>query len=638
MRKHLRRYGMGAMAAGALAGVAAFALPHQATTATWQPVPYGLAETPAQLLPANVTTDMPVRVVGTTLDGSGKPVVTVHTATDKATATALVQTAQHAQNAVAVELDAPMTALDLGSGGDPYRAQQWDLTKLKVTDAWTKSTGAGVTVAVIDTGVDAGHPDLAGQILTGYDVITGTTGAATDPNGHGTHVAGTIAALTGNNVGVGSVAPNARILPIRVLGANGGGYMSDAATGIVYAADHGANVINMSLGSTAKVAAVSNAIAYARSKGVTVVAAAGNERASGSPTSYPAADAGVIAVAATDSADRVASYSNAGTYVDVAAPGSGIVSTVPTAKGGYGSMSGTSMASPHVAAAAALLKAYNRALTPEQVEAALEGSATDLGAVGRDNDYGYGRIDLVAALAKVTPATNSPSASPSATKTAAPNPTATTTSPTSTSPTSTSPTSTRPTSTSPTSTSPSPTPSRSAVVKVRPTVTLSTQPQEVPYGSTATVTFTVTSADRPWSLRPVSVCVAESSTSAFKCTPGTTSVTGTVTVQRTATGTFTSQLLVTATDASEAVTSAVATTRVRATLAVTRENNVLTVRIGGAAGQTVQVQRQDGTRWLTVLTYRAVSQATIGGLTTGQSFRLVVADSATLLGATSATV
>jgi subtilisin family serine protease len=241
-------------------------------------------------------------------------------------------------------------------------------------------------VAVIDTGVDATHPDLAGQVLPEYDVINRTTLAtATDPNGHGTHVAGTIAADAGNGIGISGIAPDAKILPIRVLGANGSGYMSDAATGITYAADHGATVINMSLGSASKVTAVTNAIAYARSKGVTVVAAAGNDRQSGSPTSYPGADQGVIAVAATDSNDVVASYSNAGSYVDVAAPGSNILSTTG---GTYQSWNGTSMASPHVAAIAALLEAYNPRLTPDEVEAAIEGSAVDLGPAGKDNDYG----------------------------------------------------------------------------------------------------------------------------------------------------------------------------------------------------------------------------------------------------------
>jgi serine protease len=473
-------------------------------------------------------------------------------------------------------------------------------------------------------------------VLTGYDAIAKTTGVSTDPHGHGTHVAGTIAALTGNGIGIGSVAPNAKILPIRVLSASGGGYMSDAATGIIYAADHGAKVINMSLGASSKVEAVTNAIAYARSKGVVVVAAAGNERATGSPISYPAADAGVIAVAATDSADTVATYSNQGSYVDVAAPGSGIVSTYPTAKGGYLSMSGTSMASPHVAAVAALLAGYNPALTPDQVEAAMEKSAVDLGTAGRDNDYGYGRIDAVAALAAVTPAVTAPSPTTAAPRTSAPTTSAPTTSaPTTSAPTTSAPATTRPT-TAPTP-SPTPTPSKTPVVKARPVVTLSTGTQEVAYGSTAVTTFTVTAAGQPWAQRPVQICLAAPG-GPVQCTAGVTSATGTVTVQRVATAAYQLQLVVTGTDASEAVTSAVCAVTVRVALTVTRTGTVMTVALGGAAGQLVQIQRQDGTRWIAVGGYQAVASVTVSGLVTGQLYRVVVPDMASIKGTVSATV
>jgi type VII secretion-associated serine protease mycosin len=343
-------------------------------------------------------------VVSTTLDDTGRPVTVARTATDREAATRLVRDGQSARRAVAVELDHVVTA-----AGDTYRDQQWDLDAARVPGAWPVSTGAGVTVAVIDTGVAADHPDLAGQILPGADFIAGTEGPSTDPNGHGTHVAGIIAAATGNGQGIAGIAPDARILPVRVLGANGSGYLSDTANGIVYAADHGADVINLSLSSTGEEAAVTNAISYARGKGVVVVAAAGNMRGSGSPVSYPAADPGVIAVAATDSSDAIASYSNAGGYVDVAAPGSAILSTYPT---GYRAMNGTSMASPHVAALAALIRAADHALTPDQVEQAIESSAVDLGAPGRDDDYGHGRIDATAALASLAPAsTTAPPAS-----------------------------------------------------------------------------------------------------------------------------------------------------------------------------------------------------------------------------------
>jgi len=380
--------------------------PAGAVSARWRPVRSGLTRTPADLLPATISRAHPVRVVSTALDGQGRPVTVAHTATDRTGATRFIAAGQHAPGAIAVELDGTVTVADAPTGDDPLRADQWDLAAMRTPEAWPRATGGGATVAVVDTGVDSAHPDLAGQVLPGADFITGVEGPITDPNGHGTHVAGIIAAAAGNGEGIAGVAPGARILPIRVLGANGGGYLSDAANGIVYAADHGADVINLSISSTTSIDAMTNAIAYARSRGVVVVAAAGNMRANGSPASYPAADPGVIAVAATDSADRVASYSNAGDYVDVAAPGTAVLSTFP---GGYRRLSGTSMAAPHVAGLAALVRAADRALGPDQVEQVIESSAADLGAPGRDDDYGYGRVDAAAALAALpAPAVSTP--------------------------------------------------------------------------------------------------------------------------------------------------------------------------------------------------------------------------------------
>jgi type VII secretion-associated serine protease mycosin len=452
LKVQIRRYAVTA-AAGALA-IGALALP--TGSAGWEPVTYGLTASPEQLLPATVSAEKPARIVTTTVGKDGRPVISVRAATTRESAAALVEDGQAAANAVSVEVDAPMYAIGVPAGSDPNRGQQWDFAKLNVSAAWNRSTGAGVTVAVIDTGIDATHPDLAANVLPGYDAIANTAGVRTDENGHGTHVAGTIAAVTGNNLGVSAIAPDTKILPIRVLGSNGSGNMSDAAEGIVWATDHGAQMINMSLGSTSKVTAVSNAINYARSKGVTVVAAAGNSRTAGSPTSYPAADAGVIAVAATDSNDRFGSYSNAGSYLDVAAPGSNILSTYPTALGySYRSMSGTSMAAPHVAAIAALLKAANPALTPDQIEAALEKTAVDLGPTGFDNDYGNGRIDPVAALASVAPVTAAPTTAPTAPvpttlPTSAPVTTPPTTAPVTKAPTTSAPVTTTPTTRTPT--------------------------------------------------------------------------------------------------------------------------------------------------------------------------------------------
>ena len=409
MTVQLRRYVAGAVVAGALSAAAVFAVP--TGTAGWEPVTYGLTAAPEQLLPAEVSAEKPATVVTTTLDPDGRPVVAVRTATDRTAAAELIKDGQSAERAVGVELDAPAYALEVPAGSDPYQAIQWDLPNIRTAQAWTRSSGAGVTVAVVDSGVDADHPDLAANVLPGLDLITGSTGRGIDPHGHGTHVAGTIAAVTGNDTGISGVAPHAKILPVRVLAADGVGSMGVAAQGIVWAADNGAQVINLSMGATAQVAAVTNAIGYARSKGVVVVAAVGNSRMAGSPTNFPAADEGVIGVAATDPAGTYAGYSNAGGYVDLAAPGSGIVSTYPTALGHpYVGMNGTSMAAPHVAAVAALLKSYDAGLTPDQVEAALTRSAADRGPAGRDDDYGYGLLDAVAALDVVTPAPAVPAA------------------------------------------------------------------------------------------------------------------------------------------------------------------------------------------------------------------------------------
>jgi serine protease len=638
MKNPLRRSAVGAVALGAIAGSAALGL-HSAAVA-WQPVTYGLHETPAQLLPATVSTAHPVRVVSTKVDSAGRPVVTVHTATDKTTAAKYVAEGQKASNAVGVELDAVTTAESFtATGTDPMRSQQWDLGTMSVGDAWLKSTGTGVTVAVLDTGVDASNPDLAGQVLTGYDETTGKDGANTDPNGHGTHVAGTIAADTGNGVGVSSVAPGAKILPVRVLGANGSGYMSDTATGIIYAADHGANVINMSLGATAQVTAVTNAIAYARSKGVVVVAAAGNSRENGSPVSYPGADPGVIAVAATDSTDTVASYSNQGSYVDVAAPGSAILSTYPTAlnKSGYATLYGTSMASPHVAAEAALIKAYRPALTPDQIEQAIESSAVDLGAKGKDTDYGYGRVNAAAGLiAAAAMTSSSPAASPSASRTT----TVPATEPTRTvSPTPTmtvSPTPSR------TTVAPTPTPSRttaSPAPKIHPAITVSPLTQTVVAGSMTSTTFTVTgAAGKPWAQQPVQICLTPAGGVA-SCTRGVTGTNGSIQVGVQATGSFQLTLIALATDTSEAVTSATATVSVRSQLTVTRTApGALTAKMSGAAGQTVAVQRQDGDKWVAVSTYRAEASHALTGLVTGKTYRLVVPSTTAVTGVTSASV
>ncbi|MFI1994362.1 S8 family peptidase [Actinoplanes sp. NPDC020271] len=574
-----------ALTVAAVAGAGAAVLPIGGPG--WSPVSYAyaadrraLTADPATILPAGISPERPARVVGTAVDSGGRPVITVREAGDPVTAARLVEQAQQATNALGVEIDGAVHALEVPSGSDPYRDRQWDLTTMNVPAAWPRSTGDGVTVAVIDTGVDGRHPDLTGHVLTGYDAITNTAGGNTDPQGHGTHVAGTIGALTGNGIGVAGIAPDVTILPVRVLDAKGSGFDSDTAEGIVWAADHGADVINMSLGGTMPSTAVTNAVAYARGKGVVVVAAAGNDRAKGSPTSYPGADPGVIAVAATDSGDVVASYSNAGSYVDVAAPGSGIISTYPTAAGGYATMNGTSMASPHVAAVAALLLAAAPDLTPDQVESALGSTAKDLGPTGKDTDYGYGRIDAAAALTSVTGSV--PVTAPVVTTVA---------------------------------------------------VTSSVSSRSVAYGTRTSTTFTAT----PWAGRPASLCISVAGGS-WSCSTVTTGATGTYPLTRAATASFRARLSVAATTTNTAA-SATTTYTVKAVVSVRRTaKKTLVVAVTGATGQRLVVQRYANRRWSTVKSYRATSSRKVTGLVSGGSYRVVLSSNAKVLGVTSKTV
>jgi serine protease len=610
----IRKFAFGAVAAGALAAIGVLALP--GGSADWAPVTYGLTAEPERIVPATVSETQPARVVSTTLDKDGRPVVTVKEATDKASAIKLVEEAQEAAGAVGVEMDAPVYALGAPTGSDPYRAQQWDIPKIRTADAWQKSTGAGVVVAVIDSGVDATHPDLAGNVISGLDATTDREGATTDRHGHGTHVAGTIAAVTGNATGISGVAPDVKIMPVKVLGDNGSGNMSDTAQGITWAADHGAQVINMSLGGTQQVAAVSTAISYARSKGVTVVAAVGNSRQQGSPTSYPAADAGVIGVAATDTNDRIGVYSNAGSYVDVAAPGTDILSLAPG--GQYKTMSGTSMASPHVAGVAALLKSYQSSLTPDQIEATLEKSAVDLGGAGFDNDFGNGRVDALAALNLLTPATTAPTTPP----TSAPVTKTPTTPPTS----------------APVTTPPTTPPATGTPVKAAPVITANTTGGEVVHGAATSTTFTVKAGGQAWARKSVSVCVTESG-AAQLCTDAVTDDLGAVRVDRPGKASYEVVLKATASAANEAATSATVSWKVRAAVTVVPTGwGQAQITLTGAAGRATEVQQKVAGVWRKVGSYTvpaSPAKATLTGLAPGQTYRVVIPASTTILGATS---
>ncbi len=242
---------------------------------------------------------------------------------------------------------------------DPLFGQQWQYPKIAAPAAWGVTQGSsGVAIAILDTGIDQSHEDLAAKIQKNVNFTTSRT--VDDRYGHGTHVAGSAAASTNNGKGVAGTCPNCGLYNVKVLADNGSGAWSWVASGIVWAADNGARVINMSLGGSSGSSTVEDAVNYAWGKGVVLVAAAGNS-GTGSPF-YPAFYQNVIAVAATDQNDSKASFSNYGTWVDIAAPGVSILSTAPDhpnkiwGKGvKYGTLSGTSMASPHVAGAAGLV-------------------------------------------------------------------------------------------------------------------------------------------------------------------------------------------------------------------------------------------------------------------------------------------
>jgi subtilisin family serine protease len=239
-------------------------------------------------------------------------------------------------------------------------------------------------------------PDLTGHIIAGRDFVDFDE-EPDDLHGHGTHVAGVIAASTNNGLGVAGVAPGANVLAVRVLDADGGGFVSDVAAGITYSADRGARVINLSLGGPAASTTLRNALSYARSKGALPVCAAGNDY--GPPLRYPAAYPECFSVAATDSSDRRAFFSSYGAGLDISAPGQEIFSTYLD---GYISFDGTSMATPMVAGVAGILS--SQGLTAGQIVDRIQATASDLGVPGYDLEYGHGRVDAYAAVSGSPPA------------------------------------------------------------------------------------------------------------------------------------------------------------------------------------------------------------------------------------------
>lgn len=271
----------------------------------------------------------------------------------------------------------------------------WGIARIGADKVWETNSGQGVKVAIVDTGVQIDHPDLKANILQGYDFVNEDSNA-TDDNGHGTHVAGIVAA-TLNQAGTVGASPSGKILPIKVLNNQGYGYLSDVVEGIYFATDSGARVINMSLSTSTDSVTLRNAVTYAANKGVLLVAAAGND--GGSPCAYPGAYSSVICVVATDSKNQLASFSNLGG--ELAAPG---VSNYSTFIGSsYRYLSGTSMASPHVAGSAAVLMSTCPTCTTTEIRETLRNTAVDLGDQGKDILFGYGLVDVFSAVNSFAP-------------------------------------------------------------------------------------------------------------------------------------------------------------------------------------------------------------------------------------------
>ncbi len=303
-----------------------------------------------------------------------------------------------------VEPNQKVHAADVTPNDDFYLAQQWNLRLMDLPEAWVFTQKPAPVIAIVDDGVSLGHPDLSEKIWVNVDEVPDNNvdddhnGYVDDVHGwnfvlnrpnpvisnHGSHVAGIAGAASNNGIGIAGVAWASALMPVQVL--QGGGYRATTAEGIIYAADNGAQIINLSLGDHEFSHVIAEAVAYAQSRGCLLVAAAGNDYVA---VEYPAALPGVLAVAASTAADIPASRSNQGPEVDVTAPGVDIYSTSTY---GYAFMSGTSMATPHVSGLAALLWALEPDMTAGQVAHVITRTAQDIYTVGWDPRAGWGRV------------------------------------------------------------------------------------------------------------------------------------------------------------------------------------------------------------------------------------------------------
>ena len=335
------------------------------------------------------TYDLPI-ITGAFTDREIKAIesdMNVEMVEDDLIAHAMPMAQPNGEQVALVEQKAPISIEDVPS--TLAELLPWGVNRIDAERAWNVTRGAGIRVAVIDTGIDAKHQDLSANIAGGVSFVPGES--YMDGNGHGTHVAGIIGARQ-NGSGVVGVAPNCNLFAVKALNNYGQGNYSWIISAVIWCIKNKIDVINMSLGGPGHVQALQNVCDYAFQNNVLLVAAAGNSGPSDDTVAYPGRYDSVISVSAIDASNNIANFSSRGHQVDLAAPGVNILSTLPGNR--YGIKNGTSMAAPHVAGAAALTISSHRFTRAETIRQILLQTADDLGITGRDNEYGQGLVDV----------------------------------------------------------------------------------------------------------------------------------------------------------------------------------------------------------------------------------------------------
>lgn len=368
----------------------------------------GAGKIRGQVAPAGNEGSDEKMTVAYTVERDGDAHVHVTQVDDRQRAAELVDELSAQPHVVAAEVDTVYAALGgagplpasvpIGGADGPERARQWGLDILRADRVWPQAHACGRTIAVIDSGVNDEHADLAGTVGSGKRVV-GHGGRAHDTSGHGTEVAGVAAAAHGNGHGISGMAPGVRIMPVAIEDAAGQMHASDLARGLRYAIEHDADVINLSLGGPVQSANVEYWLERATQASIPVVASAGNAYRNDNPTIWPAASPHTIAVGAVAPTGVWAPFSSTGKYIDLVAPGVAVLTT--SGDGGYVAGNGTSLSAPFVSATLAMLRARAPQLSPAELRQALISTAKDLGPKGWDPQFGHGLLDPAAALAAV---------------------------------------------------------------------------------------------------------------------------------------------------------------------------------------------------------------------------------------------